>query len=457
MSIFRAYDVRGIVNQTLTPAIVSQLGQAIGSEAISQGNAEIVVGRDGRLSGPSLSEALIEGLMKVGCQVIDIGLVPTPLLYFATYYLKTGNGVMITGSHNPPNYNGFKIVINEQALSGAAIQALKTRIEQQNFAQGQGSCHQADVHHAYISRVHKDVKLARPFKIVVDCGNGAAGIIAKHLFHALGCEVIELYCEVDGHFPHHHPDPSVPENLVDLREWVQEQQADLGIAFDGDGDRLGVVDAQGKIIWPDRQLILFATDILKRHPGASIIFDVKCTRYLPQIIREQGGEGIMWKTGHSLIKAKMKETGALLGGEMSGHLFFKERWYGFDDALYSAARLLEILSQDPRSPTEILATLPEAVSTPELKLELAEYGEHFALMQTILERFQFPEAEEFYRIDGLRVHFKQGWGLIRPSNTTPSLIIRFEADNASALSYIQAQFRQQFAQLPLDHSLTLPF
>jgi len=454
MSIFKAYDIRGIVGESLTPEIVTQIGQAIGSEAAAQNQKKVVVARDGRLSGPELIEALMTGLEMAGREVINIGMVPTPVLYFATYYLKTGSGVMLTGSHNPPNYNGLKIMIGENTLSGDAIQRLKERIDTRDLITGSGSRHTSDLHHAYISHIHKDVKLARPFKVVMDCGNGVAGVIAPHLLHALGCEVVKLFCEVDGHFPNHHPDPSMPENLEDLKKAVLAEGADLGLAFDGDGDRLGVVDAKGRIIWPDRQMILYATDLLTRHPGAQIIYDVKCSRHLINAIQQHGGDPLMWKTGHSFIKSKMKETGALLGGEMSGHIFFKERWYGFDDALYTAARLLEILSKDSRSPEEVFAALPDAVNTPELKLELAQFGEHYELMDKIRDSFQF-EGADMTTIDGIRADFTDGWGLVRASNTTPCLVIRFEADNQAALERIQEQFRQQF--LAIDHSLTLPF
>jgi len=454
MSIFRAYDIRGIVGDTLTPEVVTQIGQAIGSEAAAQNQPKVVVARDGRLSGPELIKALSEGLQMAGREVIDIGMVPTPILYFATHYLKTGSGVMLTGSHNPPNYNGLKIMIGGNTLSGEAIQALKTRIESGDLITGSGSQHETDIQHAYISRIHKDVKLARPFKVVLDCGNGVAGVVAPHLMEVLGCEVIPLFCEVDGHFPNHHPDPSVPKNLEDVIRTVQAEGADLGLAFDGDGDRLGVVDAKGRVIWPDRQMILYATDLLKRHPGAEIIYDVKCTRHLPDAIKAHGGTPLMWKTGHSFMKSKLKETGALLGGEMSGHIFFKERWYGFDDALYTAARLLEILSQDSRTPEAVFTALPDAVNTPELKLELKEFGEHYELMRNIRDVFYFDDAK-VSTVDGIRADFKEGWGLVRPSNTTPCLVIRFEADNQAALEAIQAQFRRQF--LAVDSSLALPF
>jgi len=454
MSVFRAYDIRGIVKETLTPEVVIQIGQSIGSEAQAHNQSKVVVARDGRLSGPDLVRQLIFGLQSTGCEVIDIGMVPTPILYFATHYLKTGTGVMVTGSHNPPEYNGFKIMIAGETLSGEGIQALKNRVDQQNFTVGTGTLHTTDVHHAYVKRIKKDIKLARSFKIVVDCGNGVAGMIAPHLFQMLDCDFIPLFCEVDGYFPNHHPDPSQPKNLQDLIQAVKTHQADLGLAFDGDGDRLGVVDSNGIIIWPDRQMMLYATDILKRNPGGKIIYDVKCSRHLASVIEQQGGEPIMWKTGHSFVKAKLRTTGALLAGEMSGHIFFKERWYGFDDALYTAARLLEILAQDTRTPTEVFASLPNAISTPELNLNFANYGEHFEFMDKIRDTFQFAKSTTT-TIDGIRVEFAQGWGLVRPSNTTPCLVIRFEADNQAALEEIQCQFRQQF--LAIDDQLNLPF
>jgi len=453
VSIFRAYDIRGIVGDTLTPEIVTQIGKSIGSEAEARGQKTVVVARDGRLSGPSLIAALTEGLRAAGRDVIDIGMVPTPVLYFATHYLKTGSGVMLTGSHNPPDYNGLKIMIGGDTLSGDAILALKTRIDKAQFVHGAGKVEQQDIAQAYIERVTKDVKLSRPFKVVVDCGNGVAGVLAPKLIRALGCEVIELFCEIDGKFPNHHPDPSQPKNLEDVIAAVHQHKADLGLAFDGDGDRLGVIDSKGNVIWPDRQMMLYAGDILKRNPGAKIIFDVKCSSHLGNSITQHGGTPVMWKTGHSFIKAKIKESGALLGGEMSGHIFFKERWYGFDDALYTAARLLEILSKDKRPPHEVFMDLPDAVNTPELKLDMRE-GEHFKFMQRIQDSLRFEDAE-ISTIDGVRADFCDGWGLVRPSNTTPCLVFRFEADNEDALDYIKDQFRRQL--LELDPSLTLPF
>jgi len=452
-NIFKAYDIRGIVGKTLTSDIVREIGRAIGSEAIARRQSTVVVGRDGRLSGPEFAQALSDGLRAAGVNVIDVGMVPTPVLYFATHHLKTGSGVAITGSHNPPDYNGIKIMLGGETLSGEAISALRTRIVEGELSSGAGQWKAVDVVPDYIARVTSDVRLARPLKIVVDCGNGVPGMLAPRVLRDLGCEVSELFCEVDGHFPNHHPDPSQPENLEDLIRAVKAQRADLGLAFDGDGDRLGIVTAEGVIIWPDRQMMLYAKDVLSRNPGAMVIYDVKCTRNLATVIAQHGGEPLMWKTGHSLIKAKMRETGALLAGEMSGHIFFKERWYGFDDGLYTAARLLEILSHDARAPSAVFAELPETVNTPELKLEMME-GEHFKLMERLQKSAHFPGAK-LTTIDGVRADFADGWGLARPSNTTPTVVIRFEAENKEALARIQKQFRDLI--LSLDPTLTLPF
>jgi len=451
--IFKAYDIRGIVGKTIDEPIVYGIGQAIGSEARARGIGTLVIARDGRLSGPALSTALAGGIRAAGCDVIDIGMAPTPVLYFAAEHLKTGSGVMVTGSHNPPNYNGLKIVVGGETLSGEAIQALRRRIERGDHTSGSGTQRAVDIVPDYIDRIVGDIDLQRPLKLVVDCGNGVAGAVAPRLFRALGCDVQDLYCEVDGRFPHHHPDPSQPENLVDLIGTVKNSGADLGLAFDGDGDRLGVVDSRGEVIWPDRQMMLYAADVLSRHPGAEIIFDVKCSRHLAQEIEAHGGRALMWRTGHSLIKTKMKESGALLAGEMSGHIFFKERWYGFDDALYTAARLLEILAKRSQATADVFAALPNAVSTPELRVELAE-GEQFAFMERLLAQAAFPDAQ-ITTIDGLRADYDDGWGLVRASNTTPSLILRFEADSDTALKRIEARFRE--VMLGVDPGLNLPF
>lgn len=437
--IFKAYDIRGIVGKTLTPELVERIGRAVASEARARDCAEIVVGRDGRLSGHALAQALIAGLRSAGCAVIDLAQVTTPMAYFAAQHLATGCAAMLTGSHNPADYNGLKLVIAGTTLSGEAIQDLRRRIEDNDFTHGQGDYRQVDIAADYIARIAADVKLARPLRIVVDAGNGIAGAYAPALYRALGCQVDPLYCEVDGRFPHHHPDPSIPTNLADLAARLQQGDGEIGLAFDGDGDRLGVVARDGRIIYPDRQLMLFAADVLSRHPGALIIYDVKSTRKLRAWIGAHGGEALLWKTGHSLLKAKMRETGALLAGEMSGHVFFQERWYGFDDGLYAGARLLEILSRQPDLDA-CLHALPDSLSTPELHIGLAE-GEPRRLMQRLRQEARFPDAREVIDIDGLRVEYDDGFGLIRASNTTPSLVLRFEADDERALARIQAEFR----------------
>jgi phosphomannomutase/phosphoglucomutase len=451
--IFKAYDIRGIVGKTLTPAIVERIGQAIGSEALARGQNTLVIGRDGRLSGPELAAALARGLNAAGCDVIDIGRVPTPVVYFATFHLGTASGVAITGSHNPPDYNGLKMVIGGETLSGEAIQGLRERILNHDLSSGHGKLVQADVNEAYLARIVSDVRLARKLRVAVDCGNGVAGELAPQLLKRLGCDVTELYCEVDGTFPNHHPDPAHPENLADLITTVRRGGYDAGLAFDGDGDRLGVVSPDGTIVWPDRQLILYARDVLARNPGAEIIYDVKCSRTVGEAIRQAGGKPTMWKTGHSFIKKKLKETGAALAGEMSGHVFFKDRWYGFDDGLYTAARLLELLARDTRAPQEIFASLPNTVNTPELHLQLAE-GEHYALIRELVAAASFPAAT-VTTIDGLRADFSDGFGLVRASNTTPVLVFRFEADNTPALQRIQKQFRELVLSVKPD--ALLPF
>jgi len=438
--IFKAYDIRGIVGKTLTPAAAELIGRAIGSQARALAQTQVVIGRDGRLSGPDLSQALSRGLQASGVDVIDIGRVATPMLYFATHELKTGSGVMVTGSHNPPDYNGLKMMIAGETLAGEAIQQLRQRIESEVFASGNGTYSQLDVRESYLRRILGDVKLARPMRIVVDCGNGIPGAFAPELYRRMGCTVRELFCEVDGRFPNHHPDPSQPENLQDLIRALASGEEELGLAFDGDGDRLGVVTKAGKIIYPDRQLMLFAADVLSRNPGAEIIFDVKCTRNLFAWIRDHGGTPTLWKTGHSLIKGKMKETGALLAGEMSGHVFFKERWYGFDDGLYAGARLLEILSRQPDIDAAF-ARLPDSVNTPELQIRLKE-GENYALIARMQQSATFKGAREIIRIDGLRVEYPDGFGLARSSNTTPVIVLRFEGDNPEALRRIQEDFRR---------------
>jgi phosphomannomutase/phosphoglucomutase len=453
-TIFKAYDIRGIVDHSLTPEAVYNIGLAIGSEAQEQGEQHIYVARDGRLSGPSLIEALTRGLLDSGCDVTDVGMVPTPVLYYAAYELGSGSGIMLTGSHNPPNYNGLKMVIGGTTLSGDHIQRLKVRIDNNDFMSGSGKRDELDVVPQYIERITSDIKLARPMKVIVDCGNGVPGAVAPALLRALGCEVTEMYCEVDGSFPNHHPDPSQPENLEDLKTALREQSADIGLAFDGDGDRLGVITPEGEVIWADRQIMLYAKDILARNPGGEIIFDIKCTTNLPKVISAAGGKPTMWKTGHSLIKAKLKETGALLAGEMSGHIFFKERWYGFDDALYTAARLLEILSKDPRPATEVFAELPDSVNTPEIKMDMPE-GEHFTLVERMVANANFQGAS-LTTIDGVRADWEDGFGLARASNTTPCIVFRFEATNEEALERIKSDFRQ-LVELQATSAVDIPF
>ncbi|MBX9674978.1 MAG: phosphomannomutase/phosphoglucomutase [Methylotenera sp.] len=445
--IFKAYDIRGIVGKTLTPEIVELIGHALGSEAKQRAQSEICIGYDGRLSGPELAQALSSGIRKAGVNVVNLGMVATPMVYFAAYHLNTNCGVMVTGSHNPPDYNGLKMVLAGETLSNDSIQSLKSRIEQKNFTYGDGIERNYAIAEDYISTIQADIKLTRPMQIAVDCGNGVAGAFAKTLYNAIGCRVDELFCEVDGHFPNHHPDPSVPENLVDLANLLQTSRAEIGLAFDGDGDRLGIVTKDGQIIYPDRQLLLFAEDVLSRNKGATIIFDVKSTRNLSPWIRKYGGNPIMWKTGHSLVKAKIKETNAALAGEMSGHVFFndadingKKRWYGFDDGLYAGARMLEILSQF-NNPSEILNSLPDSVSTPEQHIHMQE-GEPHALIAALQQSANFEGAVEVITIDGLRVEYPDGFGLMRPSNTTPVIVLRFEADSDAALKRIQAQFRE---------------
>ena len=451
--IFKAYDIRGIVGKTLTTDAVRQIGRALGSEARSKAQSGIAVGRDGRLSGPELAGAIIEGICSAGVDVFDLGMAATPISYFAAHHLRCGCAVSVTGSHNPPDYNGLKMVIGGTTLAMEAIQRLRRRIEAGDFEQGAGTAAEVNVADDYLDRIVSDVLLSRPMKIAIDCGNGAAGATAGLLYRRLGCEVVELFCDVDGRFPNHHPDPSRPENLVDLIRAVRETGAELGLAFDGDGDRLGVVTRSGSVIYPDRQLMLFAKDVLSRCPGAEIVYDVKCTRNLGPWIRRHGGVPGMWKTGHSLIKARMKERSAPLAGEMSGHMFFGERWYGFDDAQYAGARLLEILSR-VGDPGAVLDSLPDSISTPELNWQLAE-GEPHRVIERLQKSAQFPDAKDVIRIDGLRVEYEDGFGLARASNTTPVIVLRFEGDAAPALKRIQADFRRVLQ--PEKPEAPLPF
>ena len=438
---FKAYDIRGVVGKTISPAFAEHLGRAFGTEAIAAGEKAVAVGRDGRLSGPKLAAALIRGLVSTGLDVVDLGAVTTPMLYYvAATRGRRGchSGIMVTGSHNPKDYNGFKMVLAGRAIYGEEIQRLRTRMEAEDYVVRAGRSAPMDIVAEYGARITGDCKLKRAMKIVVDSGNGIPGASAPAILRSLGCEVTELYSKVDGDFPNHHPDPSKPENLADLIRTVQSTDAEIGLAFDGDGDRLGVVTKDGKIIYPDRQLMLFAKDILARNPGGTVIFDVKCTQRLAPVIRKAGGKPLMWKTGHSLVKAKMKQVKAPIAGEMSGHIFFGERWYGFDDATYTAARLLEILSRS-KDPSKVLNALPTSFSTPELNVPCAE-GEPKVLVQKLLETAKFPGALEVITIDGLRAEYKDGFGLIRSSNTTPVLVMRFEGHTEKALHRIEATF-----------------
>jgi phosphomannomutase/phosphoglucomutase len=451
--IFKAYDIRGIVGKSLTPAVVRAVGQALGSLALERGRDTFAIGRDGRLSGPELLSALSDGIRAAGANVIDLGMVATPMTYFAAHHLDTGCSVMVTGSHNPPDYNGLKMVVAGDTLSGDEIQALRARIESGKLHVGSGGYREVDVVPAYLDRIVGDLKLARPMQVAVDCGNGVAGAFAPTLYSRLGCTVVPLFCEVDGRFPNHHPDPSQPANLRDLIARLAQGDCELGLAFDGDGDRLGVVTRDGHVIYPDRQLMLFAADLLGRQPGATIIYDVKSTRNLKPWITRHGGVPMMWKTGHSLIKGRMKEVHAALAGEMSGHTFFGERWFGFDDGLYAGARLLEILSRHT-DPSAILDALPDALSTPELNVACAE-GEPHSLIAAMQATASFPGADEVIRIDGLRAEYPDGFGLARASNTTPVIVLRFEADNPAALARIQDAFRDVLAHA--KPGIQLPF
>ncbi len=460
---FRAYDIRGLVSDiSINADLAYAVGCALALEAATLGITEIIVGRDGRLSGQQITDALILGLRDMGIHVIFIGIVPTPVVYFATKRLATNTGVMVTASHNPKDHNGFKIVLDGSTLSTAGIQKILQHVQtmscQNLFKQAaqtpQGKYSHIDVVEEYIHYIVTQTQLKRRLKVVIDCGNGAAAVTAPKLFQQLNCEVVEMYCEVDGNFPNHHPDPSVPQNLVDIIAKIKEVNADVGFAFDGDADRIGVVSNKGEIIWPDRQMMLLAQAMLKEKPGSQIVFDVKCSRHLPKVIQDSGGIPVMWRTGHSVLKAKLIELNAPLAGEMSGHIFYNdERWFGFDDGVYVSARILEILANDERSVSEIFAALPDSFNTPELKLPLPE-KDKAAFMQTLSAQAQFGDAQ-IITIDGLRVEFKNGWGLIRPSNTSPYLILRFEADSEEGLTEIKAIFRREI--LKINPALVLPF
>ena len=453
-SIFKAYDIRGVVPSTLTADTARALGRAFGTRARQLGSPTVAVGRDGRLSGPELSAALMQGLVEAGVQVIDLGLCTTPMLYFAAHTL-CDSGIQVTGSHNPKDHNGFKMVLQGRAIYGDDIQQLRHMMEEESWqlAEG-GSVRQVDVLPAYRERIVGDIRLARPVKIVVDSGNGVAGASAPGIFRALGCEVIELHSAVDGNFPNHHPDPSKLENLEDVKRTLLDTDAELGLAFDGDGDRLGIVTKDGNVIYPDRQMVLFAQDVLTRVPGGHIVFDVKCSQRLAPAIAAAGGQPLMYKTGHSLVKAKMKEVDAPLGGEMSGHIFFKERWFGFDDGTYAGARLLEILSRHP-DPSAVLNALPTSFSTPEINVACAEGEPHrlSSALQALAPQAMQGEAVQISTIDGLRIDWPDGFGLIRASNTTPVLVLRFEGHTPEALERIQSRMVALLKQVKPDVQL----
>lgn len=452
-NIFRAYDIRGKVTESLTVDVIYSIAKAIAAEASALGRSNLIVARDGRLSSEEFSKAAIAGLLESGIDVIDIGAVPTPLMYFATNFLLPTSGLMITGSHNPADYNGLKIVLDGKTLADQGIKKLYQRILTEDFIYGSGKLAKIDIAAAYEARIVSDISLERPLKIVVDAGNGIAGKLAPALYRQLGCEVIEIFCDIDGNFPNHHPDPSQIRNLQDLIKTVQQEQADLGFAFDGDGDRLGVVTNKGEIIWPDRQIMAFAIEILTRCPNSTILYDVKCSSFLPQVITEHGGQPFMWKTGHSYIKNKMKEMNASLAGEMSGHVFFKDRWYGFDDALYSGARMLEIIAQQSNDTSTFFKALPDTINTPELNVPISDHDK-FNFMSEFSKIANFPDGE-INTIDGLRVDFPYGFGLVRPSNTTPNLVLRFEANTLEKLNAIQDLFREKI--LNVNPELLLPF
>lgn len=441
--IFRAYDIRGEAGPDgVSVPLAYGLGLAVATELQAIGQTDLVVGRDARLSGPALTDALIAGLLAGGCDVVDLGEVPTPLVYFATHYLAQTSGVMVTASHNPGHHNGFKIVLDRKTMSTDGVQGLYQRLLARDVVVSAqpGTRSTYDIVPEYLAYVIDTVAVKRGLKVVVDCGNGIAGRIAPLLYERLGVEVIPLFCEVDGHFPNHHPDPTVLDNLVDLQAAVLAHEADFGVAFDGDADRLGMVDERGEVIWPDRQLMLFAKDVLSRHPGASIVFDVKCSAYLPAVIAAEGGEPIMYRTGHSLIKAKMRAVDAILAGEMSGHIFFKEDWFGFDDGLYVGARMLSIIASQTEPVSQVFAHFPNGINTPEIKVPIDESRKAEVMVQ--LPQTGCFEGMSIETMDGLRVSDASGWGLVRPSNTSPYLTLRFEADSEAALAVIQARFRK---------------
>lgn len=452
-SVFRAYDIRGVIGEQLDENAYYSIGRAISCKMRAIDSSAIFLARDGRLTSPKLSAALQQGLIDSGIDVYDLGAVPTPVMYFATHQTMTDCGLIVTGSHNPANYNGIKMVLAGKTLVSQDIEELFELNQSQKKIDGTGTYHKFEILKAYSQRILSDIKLERQLKVVVDCGNGIAGEIAPQILQDMGCEVIPLYCDVDGRFPNHHPDPTVEENLADLKALIKREKADLGLAFDGDADRLGVVTELGELIWPDRLMMMYSKDVLKRNPSASIVYDVKCSSHLAQFIEGHGGIAKMCPTGHSIVKAVMKAEKAALAGEMSGHLFFKDRWYGFDDAIYSAGRLLEILSQSTQNVSTQFAEIPNSINTPEIKIPISD-EEKFSFMKRLAKSGSFPNAKVI-DIDGLRIEYPFGWGLIRASNTTPCLVARFEAEDKEKLTFIQLEFKAQLNKL--DESLKLPF
>lgn len=451
--VFRAYDIRGIVGQQLSTIAAYWIGRALGSEIAALGGNNIVTGFDGRISSPELHKYACRGLIDSGINVVSIGMCTSPMLYFACFHLEPKSGLMVTGSHNPPEYNGMKMLINQQTLLSSSIQSIRRRIEDINFTSGCGNYSETNILEQYINAVTSRIKLEKPLKVVIDCGNGVGGLVAESLFAKLGCEVIPIHCHVDGNFPGHHPDPSIADNLQDLQSEVTKNAADIGLAFDGDADRLGVVCNQGNIIWPDRQMMVFADYFLKQRPGDHVVFDVKCTKNLASYIHNAGGTPVMWKTGHSLIKAKMHELAASFSGEMSGHLFFGEPWFGFDDGIYAGALLCQLLTQQDLASGAWFARLPDSINTPEIKINISE-NQKFSFIQQLQQLGDFSGAQ-VNDIDGLRVEYNTGWGLVRASNTTPCLTLRFEADNEQELTKLQSIFKLQM--LKVNPDLDLPF
>tara|TARA_Y200000002_G_scaffold165154_1_gene136237 strand:- start:2988 stop:4361 length:1374 start_codon:yes stop_codon:yes gene_type:complete len=447
--IFRAYDIRGIFERELSQDLIYKIGQAVGSQVLDENSKQIYVGRDGRISGKEVSDRFIEGILATGCDVIFIGLVHTPLLYFATFEGVTKNGVMITGSHNPKEYNGFKIVINNSSLKEDDIQNLKLKIEQSDFKVGSGKLSKESFNETYVKKISTKINIKNKLKIVLDCGNGSGGVLGPEILRNYSSELIELFCEVDGNFPNHHPDPSEPKNLSKLIETVKKENADLGIAFDGDGDRLGVIDSEGEMIFPDRYLALMAEDILRKNESGKIVFDVKCSKQLERIIKRNNGIPIMTKTGHSFIKSEIARTDAILGGEMSGHIFYNDNWYGFDDGIFASLRLLEILSTQNISTHEVFKKIPKMFSTPEIKISIND-AEKFRVVEELKNNFK-PEGYNSILLDGLRLEEEDSWGLIRASNTTPALVLRFEANTEKKLMQIKELF--QNALLKIDDKL----